>query len=112
HDESVAHHEVISDGGESEISFGNQFDRSQQSSRILDLKDPANLKLLADDLNSLVQHVSATTDGRAHPQDTAALARAAQHAAAGDGESTKKILAGVGKWVLDTATAIGTPVAI
>ena len=112
HDDSVAYHEVVSDGGESEISFGNQYDRSQISSRILDLKDPADLKLLAGELNGLVQQLKATPEGLAHPQDTAAMAEAVQHAEAGDGDSAKKCLARVGKWVLATATSIGTPVAI
>ena len=112
HDDAVAHHEVVSDGGESEITYGTGYDRSQTYSHVLDLKDPADLKLLAGELNGLVQQLKATPEGQAHPQDTAAMAEAAQHAAAGDGDSAKKCLARVGKWVLATATSIGTPVAI
>lgn len=99
HDESQARHEVVSDGGESEISFGSQYDHSELSSRILDLKNPTDLKLLAGELNSLVQKVSATPQGHSHPEDTAALSEAAQHAARGDEESAKKCLARIGKWV-------------
>ena len=112
HDDSVSEHEIVSDGGDSELAFGNQYDRSRLSSRILDLKNPADLPMIATQLSSFVQQVQETPEARAHPEDVAALKQAANHAAAGDGDSAKECLIKVGKWVLQTASAIGTPVAI
>jgi hypothetical protein len=112
HDDSVAQHEVISAGGTSEIAYGDQYDRSHLSSRVLDLKDPADLALVASHLSSFVQQVQARPEGKTHPDDVRALDQAAKHAAAGEGDSARKCLVNVGKWVLKTASAIGTPVAI
>lgn len=112
HDDSSAQHSIVSDGGSSEIEFGDQYDRSRLSTRILDLKDPADLAVAAKELASLSQEIQDTPEAQAHPEDVKALDAAAKHAAAGDGEAVRSSLKSVGKWVLATATAIGTPVAV
>jgi hypothetical protein len=112
HDDSVAQHQVISDGGESEITFGSQYDRSKVFSRILDLKDPADLRIIADELRSFAQQANSTPEGKSHPEHVAAIQQAAEEAANGDGDSAKKTLLRAGKWVLETAKEIGTPVLI
>src|SRR5690348_2747896 len=110
HDDSVAQHHVVSDGGESEITFGSQYDRSKLSSRILDLKDPSDLQIVAGELRSFAQQVSIMPEGKSHPEGVAAIQQAAEHAAKGDGDSAMKTLLNAGKWVLQTATAIASPV--
>jgi hypothetical protein len=112
HDDSVAQHQVTSDGGESEIAFGSQYDRSKVSSRILDLKDPSDLRIVADELQSFAQQVSSTPEGQSHPEHVAAIQQAAEQAAKGDGDSAKKTLLSAGKWVLGVAKDIGTPVLV
>lgn len=112
HDDSESHHEIISDGGSSNIGFGDQFDRSKLDSRILDLRDPADIALIADELAALTRQVEHSPQAKAHPEDLRALKEATASAAAGNGDSAKAALKSVGKWVLDTATAIGTPLAI
>lgn len=112
HDDSVSQHEIVSDGGDSEITFGDQYDRSKLSARILDLKDPADLAMIGTELHTFARQAEQTPEGKAHPQDVAVLKEAASHAAAGDGDSAKACLLKVGKWVLQTATTIGTPVAV
>lgn len=103
---------VVSDGGESEITFGSQYDRSKLSSRILDLKDASDLQIVAGELQSFAQQVSISPEGKSHPEGVAAIQQAAEHAAKGDGDSAMKTLLSAGKWVLETAKAIGTPVLI
>jgi hypothetical protein len=53
HDDSSAHHEIVSDGGTSDITFGGQYDRSKISTRIFDLASSKDLPIIAQHLSDI-----------------------------------------------------------
>ena len=111
-DDTTTELEIVSLGGVSKVKVGKSKDRARLKARVYDLKDAADLAVIAKDLSSFFEQVQSSPEAKAHPEDVKALSQAARLASAGNGEGAKKRLKGVGKWLLQTVTAIGTPLAV